>query len=230
MKYFLFVCYTGLSWKDLSDLDYSEIKDLNGIFVINKKRHKTKMEFSVPLLNEAKKLIDLRQKKGKVFPDLITNQKANLYIKEVIKHTSIEKSISFHCGRHSFGTISLNKGIPREVVQKMLGHETPEMTDIYSKVMDSYIITEMNKWKNGIGTSNFKENLRNDTLTRCKEIRRFLISHRIANGFIELAIAEKLGLSENDYKKIEMGETQLGIGYLIEISKVLEFNVGECFG
>jgi len=227
LRYFLFVCYTGLSWKDLCNLDYAEIKDLNGVFVISKKRHKTKMEFSVPLLQEAKNLIDLQQKKGTVFPDIISNQKANLYIKEVIKQTSIGKSISFHCGRHSFGTISLNKGIPREVVQKMLGHESPEMTDVYSKVLDSYIITEMNKWKNGIASSDFKENLSEGTLKSCKNIRRFLISNRIASGYSEIQIAEKLGLSEQDYKNIEMGESQLGVGYLIEISKVLAFNIGD---
>lgn len=33
-------------------------------------------------------------------------------LKKVMEACGIEKSISFHCGRHSFATLALSKGMP----------------------------------------------------------------------------------------------------------------------
>lgn len=59
----------------------------------------------------------------------------------------INKRISFHCARHTFATIALNKGISIEVVSKLLGHKDFKTTQIYAKVVDSYKIKEMKKWE-----------------------------------------------------------------------------------
>jgi len=225
LKHFLFVCYTGLSWGDLKSLNYHDIKELNGVFVINKKRNKTETKFTVPLLEEAKAMIDLTKKEGLVFPDLGTNQRANLYIKKVIEITSIKKHVTFHVGRHSFGTVSLNKGIPREVVQKMLGHAKSEMTDIYSKVLDSYIITEMEKWQKTTTRSDFKKSASPETLDQYKKVRTTLVANRIVNGLSESDLAKKIGVTEQDYKDMEMGNKEFGFVSMIEISRVLEVDL-----
>ena len=45
----------------------------------------------------------------------------------------IEKSISYHCRRHSFATLALSKGMPIESVSRVLGHTNIVTTQIYAK-------------------------------------------------------------------------------------------------
>ena len=68
--------------------------------------------------------------------------------KEIMKEVGIEKSISFHCGRHSFATIGLSLGIPIEVISKLLGHTDIKTTQIYAMVLDELKVKERGKWNN----------------------------------------------------------------------------------
>ena len=97
LRYFLFACYTGLTWGDLVSLNYKEIEREGETYLINRKRQKTENQFIVPLMDKARILIDLTNKDGKVFPQILSNQKANAAIKEVIARTKVKKKISFHC-------------------------------------------------------------------------------------------------------------------------------------
>ena len=55
-------------------------------------------------------------------------------LKKVMEACGIEKSISFHCGRHSFATLALSKGMPIEGVSRVLGHTNIVTTQIYAKI------------------------------------------------------------------------------------------------
>ena len=74
LQYFLFACYTGLTWKDLESLDYSEIENRGYIYLISKRRHKTDSYFVVPLIEQARGMIILSQKKSPVFPNIYTKK------------------------------------------------------------------------------------------------------------------------------------------------------------
>lgn len=74
-----------------------------------------------------------------------TNQKMNEYLKEIASLCGINKRLTTHCGRHSFGTIMLTKGVSIESVSKMLGHTNITTTKIYAKVLNQKIFTEVNK-------------------------------------------------------------------------------------
>jgi integrase/recombinase XerC len=87
-----------------------------------------------------KKIIDSQ----KVFR-VLSNQKTNEHLKEIIKIAEIEKNITFHSARHTLATIGLEKGIPIEVISKILGHTEIKMTQIYAKVNDSLKYQEMQK-------------------------------------------------------------------------------------
>ena len=41
-----------------------------------------------------------------------------------------------HAFRHSVGTRMINNGVPQHIVQKFLGHESPEMTSRYAHIFD----------------------------------------------------------------------------------------------
>lgn len=144
LNFFLFCCYTGLRYSDILNLTYSNINN----DMLELKQHKTKQLIRIPLIDKAKFLIN---EPGKHLPvekvfKVFSNQICNMYLKQVMKIAGINKTISFHCSRHTFATISLNLGIPLEVVSNLLGHQDLRTTKIYAKILDSYKIKEMNKW------------------------------------------------------------------------------------
>jgi site-specific recombinase XerD len=70
---------------------------------------------------------------------------SDCYLKEIASLCGINKRLTTHCGRHSFGTIMLTKGVSIESVSKMLGHTNITTTQIYAKVLNQKIFTEVNK-------------------------------------------------------------------------------------
>lgn len=150
LKYFLFACYTGLRYTDLRNLRFCDIKtivDKQGQTqkIISIVMHKTNNPVDIPLINEAINLIGLGFEKQKVFR-VISDQPTNRYLKEIMKLAEINKSISVHCARHTFATLSLEKGIPIDVVGKLLGHKDLKTTAIYSKYSVERKVNEMEKW------------------------------------------------------------------------------------
>ena len=222
LHYFLFACYTGLSFSDLERLDYTSIAQKGEEYFIRSKRKKTDNPFIVPLLKNALNLIDVNRKRGVVFPDMLTNQKSNKSLKEIISLCNINKIVSFHVARHTFGTVALNQGIPQEVVQKMMGHSSSEMTSGYAKVLDDYVLKEMKKWKQekAISSDNYLDRLSASTTDVYKKLRIRIIATRIANGISEVDMAEKLQVSEERYKDLEQGKVEIGVGELLVIGEV----------
>ena len=55
-------------------------------------------------------------------------------LKKVIVACGIEKQISLHCGRHSWATLALSKGMPIESVSRILGHTNIVTTQIYARI------------------------------------------------------------------------------------------------
>ena len=78
-----------------------------------------------------------------IFP-VISNQKINKYLKQIASICGIDKNITFHSARHTFATtITLCNGMPIETVSKMLGHNNIKTTQIYARVIDSKVSSDM---------------------------------------------------------------------------------------
>ncbi|WP_323425849.1 site-specific integrase [Proteiniphilum sp.] len=109
-------------------------------------RQKSSVQANIPLLDVP--LSILKKYSGLENERLLpihTNQKMNEYLKEIAALCGINKRLTTHCGRHSFGTIMLTKGVSIESVSKMLGHTNITTTQIYAKVLNQKIFTEVNK-------------------------------------------------------------------------------------
>jgi len=148
---YLFCCFTGLAFIDVKSLVYSDIETRDGTPWIKKRRQKTKNWCHIPLLPPAAQLVKkykshpLCLKNGCVLP-VPSNQKMNAYLKEIADLTGIEKNLSTHTARHTFATtVTLANQISIEVVSKMLGHSSINMTKKYARVVDDLINRDMQK-------------------------------------------------------------------------------------
>ena len=143
---FIFSCFTGLAYIDVSNLTPDNIVTLDDKQWIMTKRQKTSVETNVLLLDIPKRIITKYGHKtyrdGKLLP-VLTNQKINAYLKEIADLCGIKKRLTFHLARHTFATMSLSKGVPMESVSKMLGHTNIKTTQIYARITNKKIEHDM---------------------------------------------------------------------------------------
>ena len=143
---FIFSCFTGLAYIDVSNLTPDHIVTMDDKQWIMTKRQKTSVETNVLLLDIPRAIIAKYSHKtyrdGKLFP-VLTNQKTNSYLKEIADLCGIKKKLTFHLARHTFATMSLSKGVPIESVSKMLGHTNIRTTQIYARITNKKIEHDM---------------------------------------------------------------------------------------
>jgi site-specific recombinase XerD len=134
---FLFQCYTGLAYIDMSQLTQEMIED-NKIMI---DRQKTGEPCYIPLMKPAKEILEKYRYKLPVN----SNQKMNAYLKEVGTLAKINKELHTHVGRHTFATIALNNGMPVTTLQVILGHSDIRTTMKYAKLIRNTIDQDMVK-------------------------------------------------------------------------------------
>ncbi len=147
---FVFCCFTGMAYADVNELAQEHIfTDGQGALWIKKRRKKTKVQFNVPILPPAKTIIDRYSNapecvaKGVLLP-VISNQKMNVYLKEIADVCGIEKLLTTHVARHTCATtVMLAHNVRIENVAKILGHKNIKMTQHYAKVLDKSIMIDM---------------------------------------------------------------------------------------
>ena len=114
---FLFACYIGLSYADISKLAKHHIRlgnDGNEWIIIDRTKNGSRCR--VPLLPFAKDILKkyknypLNSSKGLLLP-VNSNQKMNAYLKEIADICGIDKNLSMHVARHTFATTITFKNI-----------------------------------------------------------------------------------------------------------------------
>ena len=151
---FLFSCYTGLSYTDVMMLTGKNISiGVDGEEWIFTKRIKTDSASRIPLLPIAKNILEKYSQRpdiissGRLLPKL-TNQRLNSYLKEIGDICEFNKELTFHCARHTFATtVTLSNGVPIETISKILGHKSLRTTQIYAKILDIKISSDMKDLK-----------------------------------------------------------------------------------
>ena len=143
---FLFSLNTGMRWCDVRDLTFGQFDFTNKTFAYNQnktKGHSTKSNVSLPLTDTLLALMgehpEARGKDELVFA-LPSHTMALKALRRWTKFAGIDKHITFHCARHSFGTnmasTAAQKGFSIRLVQDLLGHSSLRYTERYTRVVD----------------------------------------------------------------------------------------------
>ena len=159
---FIFCCLTSLAYIDVKQLKQSEVLiGVDGNLWIDKRRQKSKVPTKVPLLPITQKILDKYKshpacvESGLLLP-VISNAKYNDYLKEIASICGIQKNLTTHTARHTFGTtVTLNNDVPLPSVKQMMGHKRIEQTEHYSRILPLKVARDMKKLKEDFMTRNF---------------------------------------------------------------------------
>jgi integrase/recombinase XerD len=151
---FIFSCYSGLSYRELTNLHESHLQVIDNQTWINMIRQKTKKSYRVPLLSKCEDIINKyskhvhRVKKHLLFP-VPSNQKFNAYLKELNVICDISIPLTCHLARRTFScTILLRNKVPIQIVSELLGHSSTSITiKSYMGVIPELMISEFDKIK-----------------------------------------------------------------------------------
>ena len=138
---FLFCCFSGLRYSDVSKLTWKEITvSQDGYAQIETTMQKTGESITIPLSDNALKWLPEREgslPESRIFyklPDQVNN--ADVRLRTLIKKAGISKHVTFHVARHSFATLTLTYGADLYTVSKLLGHANIRTTQVYAKIVD----------------------------------------------------------------------------------------------
>jgi integrase len=85
-------------------------------------------------------------------PKLMSSQSFTAHLKRLAINYEIKDSsgkiwnFQSHQFRHTVGTRMINSGVPQHIVQRYLGHESPEMTMVYAHIHDDTLRKEIEKY------------------------------------------------------------------------------------
>ena len=139
----------------MKELTTDEIVEVNGEKWILSKRHKTNVPFQVKLLDIPLQIIERYKYLSE---DKLVFGKINYWtmckqLKKVMAECGIEKHISYHVRRHTFGTLALSKGMPIESVSRVLGHTNIVTTQIYAKITTQKLDNDLTMFGNKLNAS-----------------------------------------------------------------------------
>lgn len=138
---FLFGCFTGARWSDISNCHPDDIRD--GVWHL--RMHKTRSPVQIHLNTMAKDILHKYQKDGKWLPQQISHIHVNRLLKELGKEIGLDAPVritryrgtepdekrgpkwqflSTHMARKTFVTLSLERGMRPEVLMSFTGHRS----------------------------------------------------------------------------------------------------------
>ena len=158
---FIFCLYTGMRFCDVKGLTFGNIDFPNRLLTYEQsktKGHSTHSSVSLPLTDDLLELVGSvpEGNKDTLIFDLPSHTMCLKALRRWVKRAGIDKHITWHCARHSFGTnmaaTAAQKGISIRVVQEMMGHSSLTYTQRYTRVVDEQkkqAMQELNKLMRG---------------------------------------------------------------------------------
>lgn len=141
---FLFSCYTGLSFSDISQLEEGDFQTNNhGYTFVEKTRQKTGVKFTAILLGSAEAIL----KKYDYRLPVKTSQRTNEYLKEIADICGIDKKLHFHMARHTCASLLINHRpeIPNETIERIMGWTDERQLKHYAHIFNQTVFDDIHK-------------------------------------------------------------------------------------
>lgn len=126
---FVFQCFTGLAYAELMRFERSwlgvGVDGRDWIFTDREKVHGSNCE--IPLFDTARRLLE----QWRYSVPQLDNQQYNRALKQVAWMVGIEKHLTTHVGRKTFGNILHENGVSIDSISGMYGHADNKMTRSY---------------------------------------------------------------------------------------------------
>lgn len=147
---FLLGCYTGLRFSDIITLRSEHITEDGWI---HKKMVKTGFVVDIPITKlfegKAEKLIQkYKGDIGRLTKEIGDNAGVNRTLKPLLEKAGADLKITFHSSRHTFATLLTQQGVDLTTIQKLLGHQKIQTTQIYSETDKATIAKSLHIKKN----------------------------------------------------------------------------------
>lgn len=146
-KAFVFSCFTGLRLSDVRTLTWKMVRkspdgsSLSAHVVMRK----TRKPNIIPLSQEALNCLQPKADPDEpIFGLPAGYATVNYHIKKWVRAAGIDKTISYHCSRHTFATMMLTLGADVYTTSKLLGHSDVATTAIYAKIVDKKKVETVN--------------------------------------------------------------------------------------
>lgn len=125
---FLFQCYTGMDYGDMTSVNHTHIFEYKGTLYIAKDRNKTEVFAYIPYTEKVQRIFE----RNCFNMNLLANATLNRVIKDLARLSKIKKHLTSHIGRKTFAMNMLNdEQYSIEVVSKMLGHKSVKTTETF---------------------------------------------------------------------------------------------------
>jgi integrase len=161
---FLMATYTGLRYGDVTSLTAAHVVRSQRGISLSLKAEKTGKNLTLPLyflfreeeaeqskpeklISKYLKIIDAlgEDEDARNIPFFsVTNQYMNRALKEIARMAGINKNLTSHVARRTFATIMATK-VKAPVLQRLLQHARPDMTNIYIQLSNHHIENELEK-------------------------------------------------------------------------------------
>lgn len=139
---FAMTCYSGIRFCDLKVLTYGDIDYENRVISFRQCKtdgHSKKSGVVIPLNDMLLEIIGPKPTDATddtlIFP-LPSMESCLKSLRYWVKQAGIKKHITWHCGRHTFGTQLLANGANIKVVADLLGHSSLKYVNTYVRAVD----------------------------------------------------------------------------------------------
>ena len=142
---FALTCFSGIRFCDIQELSYGDIDYENKTISFRQRKtegHSRRSGVVIPLNDTLLAIIGEKPEGAtndtRIFslPKNNSGDNSNHFLKQWTKAAGIDKHITWHCGRHSFGTQLLNNGANVKVVADLLGHSSLKYVEVYVRAVD----------------------------------------------------------------------------------------------
>ena len=127
--------YTGLRAGDAANLTWDQIDLEEGWIRLT--TEKTEEQLMIPINSKLREyLLDYGTEGNNLFPGIEREplrKKVRRYLKKILREAGIETAgVGLHAFRHTFASHLVMAGVPLAKVQKLLGHKSIIMTQVYA--------------------------------------------------------------------------------------------------